>query len=216
MLRRAYASGPLDTFCPQPDKDLTAVRLVGGGPFLFAKFSWRKNSPSGCILRGPCFCNLANRKEALICPARVFWHLIRLRVGPGKPIFSAVNRRNYNRILKAVLAKLRIPEADRYSFHAFRRGGSQELKESGPPPWSVVASSGVWHSPAFRGYVDSSRDVELGARQLFDVLDSQSDDEGPLGTTLGIFWRRNPLACLPRPLFHGYRGFLSLQLAVAG
>ena len=65
--------------------------------------------------------------------------------------------------------------------------------------------------------MDLSRDVELGAQQLFDVdMDSQSEDEGPLGTTLGIFWRRNPLACLPRPLFHGYRGFLSLQLAVAG
>ena len=146
MLRRAYASGPLDTFSPQPDKALMAVRFVGGEPFLFTKFSWRKNLPSGCILRRPCFCNLTNRKAALIFPVHVFWQLIRCRVDTGKPIFSAVNRRNFNRIPKVVLAKLRIPEADRYSSHAFRRGISQELKESGPPLvccrlfWSVALS----------------------------------------------------------------------------
>ena len=40
----------------------------------------------------------------------------------------------------------------------------------------MVASSGVSHSPAFRGYVDMSRDVELGANQLFDVdLGSESE-----------------------------------------
>ena len=134
VLRRAYSSDPMETFCPHPDEALMGVRTVGGEPFLFAKFSWRKNMASGCILRRPCFCNLTNRKAALICPVHVSWPLIRCRVDPGKPIFSAVNRRNFNRILKVVLAKLRIPEADRYSSHASRRGTSQELKESGSPP----------------------------------------------------------------------------------
>ena len=36
-----------------------------------------------------------------------------------------------------------------------------------------MASSGIWRPPAFRGYIDMSRDVELGAHHLFDVdLDS--------------------------------------------
>ena len=38
---------------PQPDKALMGVRAVGGEPFLFAKFPWRKNMSSGCILRRP-------------------------------------------------------------------------------------------------------------------------------------------------------------------
>ena len=59
-------------------------------------------------------------------------------------------------------------------------GTSQELKESGSP-WTAVASSGFWRSPSFRGYVDLSRDVEIGVQQLFDVdLDSDSADEEPV------------------------------------
>ena len=59
-------------------------------------------------------------------------------------------------------------------------GTSQELKESGSP-WSIVASSGVWHPPAFRGYVDMSRDVELVGHQLCEVaMDSESAAEGPV------------------------------------
>ena len=83
------------------------------------------------------------------------------------PFFS-VNRRNFNRIIRAVLSKIQEPSAERFSSHGFRRGTSQELKEAGSP-WSVVATSGIWHSPAFRGYVDMARDVEMGAHQLFDV-----------------------------------------------
>ena len=48
-----------------------------------------------------------------------------------------------------------------YSSHAFRRWASQELKEPGAP-LSVAASSWVWRSASFRGYVDLSRDVDLG------------------------------------------------------
>ena len=37
------------------------------------------------------------------------------------------------------MLRLRVPEAPRYSSHAFRRGAAQELKESGSP-WV----GGVW------------------------------------------------------------------------
>ena len=85
-------------------------------------------------------------------------------------------------MLKAVLAKLGIPEAARYSSHGFRRGTSQELKETGSPR-TVVASSGIWHSPSFRGYLDMSKDVEIGVQQLFDVdFDSDSGDDASRGT----------------------------------
>ena len=105
----------------------------------------------------------------------IFWVRIRCCVAPGAPLFSAVNRRNFNSSLKAVTAQLRVPDDQRYSPHGFRRGATQELKETGSP-WSLVATSAVWHSSAFRGYVDMSRDVELGAQQLFEVdMDSTSE-----------------------------------------
>ena len=157
-------------------------------------------------MRRPCFCSLAGSRASSLCPAHAFWPLIRRRVAPGSPLFASVNRRNCNRILRADLSKIQEPSADRFSSHGFRRWTSQELKEPGTP-WSVVASSGVWHSPAFRGYVDMSRDVELGAQQLFNVdLDSGPADEDPVH--LGFEpWK--PLGGR-RPILFGYRDFLSL------
>ena len=73
------------------------------------------------------------------------------------------------------MEQLVVPGASRYRSHGFRRGATQELMEGGSP-WSVVASSGLWHSHAFRGYLYMSKDVELGAQQMFEVdFDSASD-----------------------------------------
>ena len=179
QLKRAYATDLLDDFSPQEDKALIGIRFSDGSPFLVAKLSWRKNLVSGCILRRPCFCSLSGSRAPLLCPVHAFWPLVKRRVEPGEFLFPAVTRRNFNCILKAALAKIHEPSADRYSSHAFRRGASQELKESGSP-WTVVASSGFWRSPSFRGYVDLPRDVEVGVQKLFDIdLDSDSADEEP-------------------------------------
>ena len=123
---------------------------------------------AGCILRRPCFCTLAGTREAALFPVHTCWPLIRLRVAPWDPLFSSVKGRNFNRTPRAVMSKIRGPSAERFISQAFRRGASQELKESGSHR-SVSASMGVWHPTAFRGYVDMSRDVELVAQQLFDV-----------------------------------------------
>ena len=94
---------------------------------------------------------------------------------PGDPLFSAVNARNFNRILRAVLRKMKTKDPDRYSSHGFRRGASQGLKTSGSP-WVVVETAGLRNSPAFRGYVGLTAEVEQGVRQLFDV-DPASESE---------------------------------------
>ena len=177
QLKRAYRGDRLLSFSPQSDKALIGPMSVGGELFLVAKLSYRKNLAGGCILRRPCFCNLASARARLLCPIHVFWAAIRRRVDPGAPLFRAVNRGNFNRQLKAIFGRLCIPDADRYSSHGFRRGTAQELKESGSP-WAVVASAGVWNSPAFRGYLDMARDVEVGVSRLFEVdPDSASDAE---------------------------------------
>ena len=81
-------------------------------------------------------------------------------------------------MIKAVFGQLAVPQAERYTAHGFRRVTSHGLKEPGSP-WSVVASCGVWHSPAFRGYLDTSKDMELEALQMFGVYfysDSAADE----------------------------------------
>ena len=138
QLRRAFSPDNLLIFPPQPDKALIGIASVGGELFLVAKFSWRKNISNGCILRRPCFCNLGTPFATSLCPVHCFWPAVRRRVACGQRLFSKVNVGNFNRILKAVCAKLSIPDAARFSSHGFRRGTSQELKERGSPGQSLL------------------------------------------------------------------------------
>ena len=179
QLRRASPTDDLEGFTPQLEKALIGVRIIDGQQFLVAKLTTRKNLASGCILRRPCLCQLAAREAANLRPPHAIWAAVRRRVGPGELLFQSITRRNFNRALKAVLARIGVPSADRYSPHGFRRGTSQELKETGSP-WSVVATSGVWRPPASRGYLDMSKDVEQGVAQLLSVdFDSDSAEEEP-------------------------------------
>ena len=177
QLVRAYTDDEITAFTPYREKALIGLRTTPQGSFLVTKFKWRKNIAGGCILRMPCFRSGDQASSRSYCPVHVLWPAIRGRVPPGEPLFSAVNRRNFNRILKAALSRPKADSAARYTSHGFRRGAVQELKECGSP-WAVLASDGLWRSPAFRGYVDMAEDVELGVRNLFPVdLDSESDAE---------------------------------------
>ena len=74
--------------------------------------------------------------------------------------------RNINPVLKRVCEKIGLPNASRYSSHAFRRGAAQELKENGSQ-WPTIATLGDWRSLAFRGYVDIATDI---ARDMSKLL----------------------------------------------
>ena len=50
---------------------------------------------------------------------------------PGRRLFTDVAPRNVNRVLKTVFRKMKLPRAERYTSHGFRRGGAHELKERG-------------------------------------------------------------------------------------
>ena len=177
QLVRAYRGDEINAFSPQKEKALIGIRTTPDGCFLVTKFKWRKNITGGCVLRRPCFCTGGRPAARACCPVHVLWPSIRERVSPGEPLFTAANSRNFNGILRAVLSRLRVLAAPRYSSHGFRLGAAQELKEVGSP-WAVVATAGLWRSPAFRGYVDLTAEVEQGVRSLFPVdPDSESDAE---------------------------------------
>ena len=172
-LTRPYRGDEISAFSPQREKSLIGMRTAPDGGFLVAKLKWRKNLACGCILRRPCFCFGDRASARACCPAHVMWPAIRARVPSGSPLFTAFNQRNFDRIIRAVFTRLGVTDATRYSSHGFRRGTAQELKETGSP-WTAVATAGLWRSPAFRGYVDMTADVEQGIRKLVPI-DSDSD-----------------------------------------
>ena len=111
---------PLGGLRPQLQKALIGVRTVDGKQFLSAKLKTRKNLATGCILRRPRFSRLAAHGAMKMCPFRIFWAEVRRRAHPGQMISQSVTRRNSNRTLEDVLARLGIPSAERYSSHCFR------------------------------------------------------------------------------------------------
>ena len=165
-LRRAFRGDQLLVFDPQKEKASIDVVKVGEQDFLVVKLTQRKNLTTGCILKRPCFCPISSDKAAFLCPVHSLWPHIRNRVPSGEKLLSAVNPRNFNRILKRALEELRIPDASRYSSHAFRRGATQELREFGSG-WPVIMGAGVWNSSACTGYVEITPEVETGVRLLF-------------------------------------------------
>ena len=106
------------------------VRPIYGADYLVVKLSPRKKLTCGVIRKRPCFCGMDNDLARLACPVHSLWPAVNARVPPCEKLFAAVSRRNFNRQPKAALAGLSVPQADRYSSHAFRRGSAQEMNET--------------------------------------------------------------------------------------
>ena len=96
-------------FSPQRRKAVMGARSVNGHLYLVAKLSSRENLACGVITKRHCFCGLNTATARLACPVRSLWPAVQARVRPGGMLFSAVNRRNFNRRLKAILARLEAP-----------------------------------------------------------------------------------------------------------
>lgn len=125
--------------------------------------------------------------------------------GPsGAKLFVSANRRNFNRRLKAILAKMAAPQAARYISQAFRRCSAHEMNET-RSRLSAIASAGTWRSDAAKGYIDMAANVEANVRHLF-LVDSESESDKEVRPKI----RDN--AEIPSParlgrVPHGYRGF---------
>ena len=174
-LQMAFRNDDISAPLPRRKMPLSAFAIVQKANFWSSKCNGGGISRRDVCSTGRAFVLPAYPMANACCPAHVLWPAIRSRVPSGDHLFSAVNARNFNRILRAVIRKLRAKDADRYCSHGFRRGTAQDLKTHGSH-WAVVAAAGCWNSPASRGYVDLSADVEEGVRNLFTVdLDSEPD-----------------------------------------
>ena len=80
-----------------------------------------------------------------------------------------------NAAIKAILAQLLSPHAEKYSSHGFRRGAAQELKETGSQ-WAPIAPLGDWKSLACLGYLDLTDSVEHDMVKLLIECDLPDSD----------------------------------------
>ena len=188
------------------------MRSAKGRPYLVANPPSRKNLTCGVIMKRPCIFGLNTEKARLVRPVHSLWPAAQARVFPGERLFSAANRRDFNRRLDAILDRLEAPHAARYRSHAFRRGSDQEMNETGSP-LSAVASAGMWRSNAMvKNYIDLAATVETNFRQLHRV-DFDSDSEMEVRPALGL--GRNLLYGPARPLFPWVSGILVLCSPIA-
>ena len=148
-LGKARDSERLADFVPQSDKVLIGTRVCGGAPCLIIKMSWRENLPWECILKRLFICPDDSRRARKLCPPHRIWPLLRASCDEGELLFPEFTRHNVDRKLKFTLAKLKFPEAHKYTSKAFRRGATQGLLMTGNA-LEVINGHGGWWGSGFR------------------------------------------------------------------
>ena len=145
---------------------------------LVLKLRSRKSTRGGAIIMRPCFCDADDLGGKGICPIHDFWPAVCSSSLWGEDLFPTLRSRNINRILKGMLRSMKIPDADSFSTHAFRRGASMELKNSGSTLAQILKTVG-WNSSAFRAYLSFIQDEEVNIRSILSNCDSyESSDCG--------------------------------------
>ena len=77
------------------------------------------------------------------------------------------------------MTKLRYDQGRKYSPHAFRRGATEEIKNSGPT-FATVIKSGGWAAAGYKSYLDLQADEAVNiSKLLLDTTNSDSNDTDP-------------------------------------
>ena len=111
-----------------------------------------------------------------------FWASIVARTSPGGPLFPNTSANSVNQQLKRVMCNLLYDQGHRVSPHAFRRGSTGDIENSGST-FATILTSGVWSSCGFRFYlgIHAEEAGNISAR-LTQALDSESDDPDEVDT----------------------------------
>ena len=144
-LTRAFRGDRLTEFAPQTDKALIATRKYKETTALVIKFAFRKNIRNGCILMRPCLRGAPSGAANRLCPVHMVWPRIAGRVNAGDPLFPDLTPNTFNRQLKGTMTALGFDRGGMYSSHAFRRGATNEIKNSGSTLATII-TFGTWLS----------------------------------------------------------------------
>ena len=178
-MTRAFADDRLTEFVPQDDKALIGTRAYKETWVLVIKFSFRKNIRNGCILMRPCLCGCGSDQAGDLCPVHAVWTRIRDRVKAGDPLFPGLTANVFNRQLKATLTAMGTPEGGKFSSHGFRRGATNEVKNSGST-LATILGTGTWLSACYKNYLDLMAGEAINVSTLLlDKLGSDSEESDP-------------------------------------
>ena len=181
QLRFAADSDALADFSPQKFNDIAGVRTISGSPLLSAKFSWRVNIRSVCILRRPCLRDEREELERMLSPSHMIWPRILAGGACRGLLFPSLTRSNFNRFLKRNKTASCFPDGGRFSPHFFRRGGGgpQELLLAGHPE-NRIKAAGCWISMGFRISIDTQMTGALKITRLIasSIKSASEDDAG--------------------------------------
>ena len=107
------------------------------------------------------------------------WPSIRQRVTVGFPLSPRLTANKFNRDLKATMTSLKIDQGGLYSPHAFRRGATQDIKDSGSTLGTILGT-GAWLPGNFKHYINLMADDAINVSTvLLDTLGSDSEDSDP-------------------------------------
>ena len=169
-LKRALPSDRLLCNDISSSPAVIGLREFHGEQRLVIKLAKRKNTRDAFSATRPCFCGDNFLLPRHNCPIHRFWKAVIATVAPGAPLFPNLQGKNFSRILRAVLGKLEIPDAEKYSSHCFRRGAAAAILNSGST-LSEIMRTGGWASSSFKVYLDLHRSEELAMK---DVLKGNS------------------------------------------
>ena len=178
--QRAPLTTKLDSKILQAEKALLGLRKLADGSIrLILKLNKRKNFRGSVPLMRPCFCGSQHFVSNGLCPVHDFWPLV-AHLAPKAFIMPSLQKSNLNRILKAILTKLNVEEAARYSTHCFRRGAAMELLNLGTT-LAVIMKTAGWNSAAFRAYLQfhlaEESDMKAVLMQIQTLTHSDSEEE---------------------------------------
>ena len=178
-LRKATKYDKLLKFEPQEQKVLMGIQRMDDTEVLVAKFRFRKNMRGGCILIRPCLCAETHDKARAICPIHTFWPLVAKNCGAHELLFPKLYANSVNQQLKAVMTKLNYDRGHKYSSHAFRRGATEEIKNSGST-FATIITSGGWTAAGYKSYLDLQADEAINiSKLLLETTNSDSNDTDP-------------------------------------
>ena len=152
-------------------------RMFKGKDLLLAKFAYRKSIKYGRILERPCICRPANPKATAICPVHVIWHIIRERADAGELLFRGWNSASFYRHLRKMMVDLGYSDGVKFSPEAFRRGDSEEIKNSGST-FATILTSETWNGAGYNASLDLQKDEDVNITALLLENGDSDTSEG--------------------------------------
>ena len=136
--------------------------IVGGGDFLRGvqsslcirseciglQLRTRNNKRHGSVLWRQCWCS----QQTSTCSVKVFGRWAATKP-VGTALFCGLNAGMATKLLRCILAALKVEGAERFRLQDFRRGHADDLANSGASLLEIL-KAGEWRSPAFLKYLN--------------------------------------------------------------